>query len=43
VEGYLSAQAEEKILLAISEGVYSFAAGAVECLDDAKVKKAYVY
>lgn len=36
-EKYISAQAEEKILTAIAEGSYTFVAGAVQCLDDAKV------
>lgn len=37
VEKFISAQVEEKILTAVAEGVYSFSAGAVECLNDAKV------
>eukprot|EP00903_Cladosiphon_okamuranus_P009107 g8702.t2 len=37
VEKYISAQAEEKILTAIAEGAYTFAAGAVQCLDDVKI------
>lgn len=37
VEKFISTQVEEKILTAVAEGVYSFAAGAVQCLDDTKV------
>lgn len=36
VAGFLSAQTEDKILTAIAEGTYTFAAGAVQCLDDEK-------
>lgn len=37
VEGFITAQTGEKILAAIAEGIYTFAAGAVQCLDDERV------
>ncbi|CAM9526842.1 unnamed protein product, partial [Ectocarpus fasciculatus] len=41
VEDYISAQTEQQILTFIAEGgVYAFAAGAVKCLDNAKVASA---